>query len=345
MTPTPLDLASSGLFPAARGSVFLKREDTHELGAFKWRGALPTLARYGAEGADAVVTASTGNHGAATAWAAEREGVRAIVFVPEVTSETKLGLMAALGAEIRFHGADMDEAKEEARRFAADTGLPFFEDGAEPTQFDGYGEIAVELLDQLGEPPAAVVVPVGNGALLIGIGRVLAERSPSTLRVGVVAAGAPVMAESWDAGDVVEDERSETFADGLAVRVAIPAAVEELVSVAQRMLRVSERAARGGRGRVRASRDPGRGRGRGVARGPGPARSDRGPGRPHRHRPQHRRRALAARRRRQRRVSGLASASRPGGAGPQGRALPVRPGSAAAGPGRSAALPRSASAT
>jgi threonine dehydratase len=235
VSPTPLELL------AGREAVYLKREDTHELGAFKWRGALPTLAQYAAHGADAVVTASTGNHGAATAWAAEREGVRAIVFVPEVASETKLGLMAALGAEIRHHGADMDEAKEEARRFAADAGLPFFEDGAEPAQFDGYGEIAVELLDQLGEPPAAVVVPVGNGALLIGIGRVLAERSPSTQRVGVVAAGAPVMAESWDAGEVVEDDRSETFADGLAVRVAIPQAVEELVSLAQRMLRVSER--------------------------------------------------------------------------------------------------------
>jgi threonine dehydratase len=84
-------------------------------------------------------------------------------------------------------------------------------------------------------------VPVGNGALLIGIGRVLAARSPSSLRVGVVAAGAPVMADSWDAGEPVEDDSSQTFADGLAVRVAIPLAVEELVTAAQRILRVSER--------------------------------------------------------------------------------------------------------
>jgi threonine dehydratase len=135
----------------------------------------------------------------------------------------------------------MDEAKEEARRYASDMGLPFFEDGAEPAQFAGYGDIAAELLDQLGEPPASVIVPVGNGALAIGIGHVLAERSPSTLRVGVVAAGAPVMAESWDAGETVEDDRVDTFADGLAVRVAIPLAVEELLAAAQRIVRVSER--------------------------------------------------------------------------------------------------------
>jgi threonine dehydratase len=236
---TPLEPAPRGLAP---GRVFLKREDVHELGAFKWRGALPVLRGYREAGAEAVVTASTGNHGAATAWAAEREDLHAFVFVPETASETKLELMAAHGAEVRQHGADMDEAKEEARRFASDAGFPFFEDGAEPAQFDGYGAIAEELLEQLGEPPAAVVTPVGNGALAIGVGRVLAAGSPSTLRVGVVAEAAPVMGESWDAGEPVEDDRSDTFADGMAVRVAIPLAVEAMLEAVQRVVRVSERA-------------------------------------------------------------------------------------------------------
>jgi threonine dehydratase len=119
--------------------------------------------------------------------------------------------------------------------------LPFFEDGAEPAQYDGYAAIGDELLDQLEEPPAAVVVPVGNGALLGGIGGALLRRSPETLRVGVVAAAAPVMADSWDAGRPVTSDRSNTFADGLAVRVAIPHAVEVLNEVATHMLRVAER--------------------------------------------------------------------------------------------------------
>ena len=225
---------------AGGGPVYLKREDTHELGAFKWRGALPVLERFRDDGATGVVTASTGNHGAATAWAALRVGLHAIVFVPEVASEAKLALIAEQGAELWRHGADMDAAKAEAREFAEQTGRPFFEDGAEPAQFDGYSAIARELLDQLGEPPAAVVTPIGNGALAIGVGRVLAARSPSTLRVGVVAAGAPVMADSWDAGEPEEDDSSQTFADGLAVRVAIPAAVAALATAVQEMvLRVS----------------------------------------------------------------------------------------------------------
>jgi len=77
MTPTPLDEAT-----LSGRQLLLKREDLHELGAFKWRGALPALDRYAADGARAVVTASTGNHGAATAWAAERVGIDAIVYAP-----------------------------------------------------------------------------------------------------------------------------------------------------------------------------------------------------------------------------------------------------------------------
>src|SRR5581483_6419685 len=111
-------------------------------------------------------TASTGNHGAATAWAAQRLGLAAIVFVPEQASATKLARIAELGADIRRAGADMDEAKELARAEAAERGLPFFEDGAEPEQYAGYRAIGDELLDQLDDPPAAAVVPVGNGALL-----------------------------------------------------------------------------------------------------------------------------------------------------------------------------------
>jgi threonine dehydratase len=225
---------------AAGRPLYLKREDTHELGAFKWRGALPVLEGYRAAGADAVVTASTGNHGAATAWAAKRLGLEAVVFVPEQASETKLARIAELGAELRRAGADMDEAKELGRAEAERRGLPFFEDGAEPAQYEGYAAIGDEILDQLDEPPGAVVVPVGNGALFGGIGRAIVARSPETLRVGVVAAAAPVMADSFEAGRAVPGDRCDTFADGMAVRVAIPYAVAVLDKIATHMLRVSE---------------------------------------------------------------------------------------------------------
>ena len=230
--PTPLEEAPPEL--SGGRPLFLKREDVHELGAFKWRGALPSLEKYRAGGADAVVTASTGNHGAATAWAAERTGMRAVVFVPDGASAAKVALLEQLGAELHSVGTDLDESKELAREHAAANGLPFFEDGDEPAQFDGYEKIGEEILRQLGRPPLRVIVPVGNGALIIGvhqgIGRV----------VGVVAKEAPVMALSVEAGHPVECDRSATFADGMAVRVAIPSAVEELRR-GYPMMMVSER--------------------------------------------------------------------------------------------------------
>jgi threonine dehydratase len=238
--PTPLEPAPESLAPGR--DVFLKREDVHELGAFKWRGALPTLEAYRARGAATVVTASTGNHGAATAWAAEQLALRAIVYVPDAVSREKLAIIERFGADVRATGSDLDQAKLAGTEYAAENDLPFFEDGAEQSQYEGYGAIGAEILEQLEEPPAAVVVPVGNGALLGGIGIELCRRCPQGLRIGVAAKEAPVMAESWEAGGPVESDRSATFADGMAVRVAIPFAVSVLGEVASRMLLVSERA-------------------------------------------------------------------------------------------------------
>jgi threonine dehydratase len=240
VNPTPLERAPESLAPGRE--LFLKREDVHELGAFKWRGALPTLEWYRAGGATAVVTASTGNHGAATAWAAEQLGLRAIVYVPASASREKLAIIERFGAELRATGSDLDQAKLAGSEYAAENDLHFFEDGAEQSQYQGYGAIGAEILEQLEAPPAAVVVPVGNGALLGGIGIELCRTCPLALRIGVAAKEAPVMAESWEAGGPVESDRSATFADGMAVRVAIPFAVSVLGEVASRILLVSERA-------------------------------------------------------------------------------------------------------
>jgi threonine dehydratase len=216
--------------------IWLKREDEHELGAFKWRGAQAVLEQLRPP---VVVTASTGNHGAATAWAAARAGVRAIVFVPQEASAAKVALIQAQGAELYRVGADLDEAKAAARAYAAEHDAFFFEDGAEPAQFDGYEAIGNELLDELPEP-GAVVVPVGNGALAIGVLRAFAKRAPEALRVAVAAEEAPAMWESWHAGVPVDSDRCTTFADGLAVRVAIPLAVAELNPLVQQFELVSE---------------------------------------------------------------------------------------------------------
>jgi threonine dehydratase len=237
--PTPLERGAEELAPGRE--LYLKREDAHELGAFKWRGALPVVRSYRDRGARGVVTASTGNHGAATAWAARELGMRAVVFAPEAASRPKVELIESLGAELRLAGSDLDAAKEEALAYARSEDVPFFEDGAEPAQYAAYEEIGEEVLDALAEPPAAVVVPVGNGALMIGVARALARRAPATLRVAAVAREAPVMAESIAAGRAAPGERCATFADGIAVRVAIPGAVEALAPLVSEVVLVSER--------------------------------------------------------------------------------------------------------
>jgi len=239
VTPTPLERAPAPLDGGRE--LYLKREDAHELGAFKWRGALPTIEAYRDRGARGVVTASTGNHGAAVAWSCRRVGLTAVVYAPEGASQAKLALIEAQGAEIRLTGRDLDAAKDEGVRFARDAGLPFFEDGVEPTQYDGYAWIGEEIVGQLARPPGAVIVPVGNGALICGVGQALQTRAPSTFLIGVAAKEAPVMALSYREKRVVASDRMATFADGLAVRVAIPAAVERVNQLVHRMILVSER--------------------------------------------------------------------------------------------------------
>ena len=103
--------------------------------------------------------------------------MHAVVFAHEGASRTKIGKIEELGAEVRLVGSDFDEAKDVAERFAADQGV-LFVDGMERQQYEGYSAIADEILDQADETPAAVVVPVGNGALLGGIGIGICKRAP-----------------------------------------------------------------------------------------------------------------------------------------------------------------------
>ena len=241
--PTPLERAPESLSEfAGRGDLWLKREDASDLGMFKWRAALPVVEELVRDGAAAVATASTGSHGAAVAWACREVGRRAVVYLPPASNPTKLALLERLGAEVRVAGRDLDEAKDEARGWAESEGVPFFEDGAEPLQYEAYEAVGVEILDQLPEAPTGVVVPIGNGALAGGVAAVLGRRAPATLRVGVVTKNMPVMADSWDVGTPVEAPFGETIADGLAIRVAIPLAVERLHAALDGLVRVSERA-------------------------------------------------------------------------------------------------------
>ncbi len=216
--------------------VLFKIESLNPIGSFKGRGAEVAVAEL--EEGQPIVCASAGNFGQALAYSARRVGSPVRVFAAHDANPRKVERIRRLGAEVVLGGRDFDEAKERARK-AAGSGGTFLEDGAEPAIAEGAGTIAVELCRGPGRIDQ-VLVPVGNGSLIIGIGRWLKARSPATKVVGVGAKGAPAMALSWRARRPVRTEAADTIADGIAIREPIAAAVEGLVEVVDEMLLVDD---------------------------------------------------------------------------------------------------------
>ncbi|MGO4701975.1 threonine ammonia-lyase [Dyella sp. 2RAB6] len=254
---TPLDLDGVFAAPSLIDPVFLrtpmrvspaldtalgcrllaKDETDNPIGSFKGRGTELFVATALHPG-EAVVSASAGNFGQGLARAATRRGHACTVFAAEAANPAKLDAMRALGADVRLAGADFDAAKAAARRYAEEMKLRFVEDGAEPAIAQGAGTIALELLAEAA--PEVVLVPLGNGALLEGIGSVLRARLPSAEIVAVVAAGAPSMKLSLEAGRAIETERADTIADGIAVRVPIASRLAQLRRCCDRIVAVDE---------------------------------------------------------------------------------------------------------
>jgi threonine dehydratase len=208
--------------------LVLKVETLNPIRSFKGRGAELFLAR----DADAapLVCASAGNFGQAMAYACRSRALPITVFAAENVNALKLARMRSLGADVRLHGHDFDAAKAAGRRYAVVHGSRFVEDGREPAIAEGAGTIALELV--AAEPALdAVFVPLGNGALLAGMATVLRALAPSVRVVAVAARGAPAMVASLEAGRPVETDRADTIADGIAVRVPVPEALDDLAGL------------------------------------------------------------------------------------------------------------------
>lgn len=216
--------------------ILLKDETANPLRSFKGRGATNLLS---AERPSELVCASAGNFGQGIAWAARSREIPVTVFVPENVVASKANAIKSLGAHVVAGGVDFDAAKKAAIRHAKEHRLAFVEDGAHPALAEGAGTLALELLEQAGRLDA-LLCPVGNGALAAGVGCWVRHAAPNTRVIGVCAEGAPCMAASWHARRVVETVRAETIADGIAVRVPVPAAVEQLARYLDDMVKVSD---------------------------------------------------------------------------------------------------------
>jgi threonine dehydratase len=205
--------------------LVVKVETLNPIRSFKGRGAAYFVA--GVALGTTLVCASAGNFGQAMAYACRARGLPLIVYASVHANPLKIERMRALGADVRLEGEDFDAAKLAARHFAQEQSLRFVEDSMAPETGEGAGTIAVELL-RWPDPFDALLVALGNVALLTGMGRWVKAQSPVTQMIGVAAKGAPAMEQSWRSGKIVVHERIDTIADGIGVRIPVPEAIADM---------------------------------------------------------------------------------------------------------------------
>jgi len=217
-------------------TLILKIEVVNPIRCFKGRGAdfLVTKSRE-----QELVCASAGNFGQAMAYACRKAKKKLFVFASVNANSLQIERMKELGAEVILIGNDFDAAKEEARHFAVKNNLRFVEDGLDIETLCGAATIGLELVHEFKQLDA-VLVPLGNGALLNGVARVAKEKIPTANIVAVQASGAPAMIESWKTNTLVQHDSIQTIADGIGVRAPIAQAVNDMNGWIDEGLLVSE---------------------------------------------------------------------------------------------------------
>ena len=212
---TPLDY--SPYFSELTGAnVYLKLENLQHTGSFKLRGAFNKLLSLTPEQRRAgCVAASSGNHGAAIAYAMKKLGVTGVIFVPEKTSSTKVEAIKRAGGEVRFFGTDGLDTETHAREFAAENEMVYLSPYNDADVIAGQGSIGVELAKQLPKSNA-VFIAVGGGGLISGVGAFLKSVNPGVEIVSCQPAASAVMTESVKAGEILDLPSEPTLSDGTA---------------------------------------------------------------------------------------------------------------------------------
>ncbi|PSR20774.1 MAG: threonine ammonia-lyase [Sulfobacillus acidophilus] len=212
---TPL-VASQSLSSLVGADLRLKPENLQVTGSFKIRGALNKVAavRQSEPTVQTVVTASSGNHGQAVAWAARHFGLSAHVVVPKTAPAIKVAAARAFGADVEFCGTRSRERLDRARELARINGYVFIPPYDDPAIMSGQGTIGLEILDEWPDVDV-VVAPIGGGGLISGIATAIKETRPHVRVIGVEPTGAAKAWQSRRSARRVELPTTESIADGL----------------------------------------------------------------------------------------------------------------------------------
>src|SRR5579864_2039932 len=183
---TPL-IESPVLGDLCAAKVYLKLENLQVTGSFKARGSLNRmLCLTEEEKSRGVVTASTGNHGAGVANAAQRLGIKALIFVYETASPAKVENIRRFGGEIRYFGVEAGATELHARAYADSHGMAFISAYNDPLVIAGQGTIGAEIVRQV-PVPDIVLAAVGGGGLMAGVAGFLKTVNPKLIAIGASA--------------------------------------------------------------------------------------------------------------------------------------------------------------
>ncbi len=214
---TPLQY--SGTLSRMTGNqIFLKPENLQFTGSFKLGGALNVMAKFAKkENNNGVVTCSAGNWAQAVAYAAQKFKSRSVIVMPEKASPVKIEATKRYGAEVVLFGKDSNDVTNKANEIAYQEGLTFLSPFDDEEVIAGHGVVGLDIIKE--KPDSEVIIcPVGSGAFISGILLALKETNPRIKIIGVEPLNSNAMWLSLQANKIVEKERIDTIADGLALK-------------------------------------------------------------------------------------------------------------------------------
>lgn len=199
---------------------YVKLENLQPTGAFKVRGGVNLVGTAPEQERQAgLVSASTGNHGQSIAFAGRLFGARVIICAPkENVNESKMQAMRDLGADVRLHGRDFDEARLEAERLAQAEGYRYVHSANEPKLISGVGSMALEIFEDLPDVDV-IIAPAGGGSCASGNSIVASHVNSKVRVIAVQSEGAPAMWHAWKNRNLDPYPAMETEHEGLATRV------------------------------------------------------------------------------------------------------------------------------